>query len=65
MEFGRSEARQLMRQLIDSQDIAIRDFWQEHDNLKNLKRVGYLPGHLTHNLAVIAFSHDICRRWLY
>jgi hypothetical protein len=65
MEFGRSDARQFMRQLIDSQDIAIRDFWQEHDNLKNLKRVGYLPGHLTHNLAVIAFSHDICRRWLY
>ena len=65
MEFGRSDAREYIRQLMDAEDVVIRDFWREHDELKNQKRVGYLPGELTHNLAVIAFSHDICRRWLY
>ena len=65
MEFGHADARQYMRQLIDSEDIAIRDFWAEHDNLKTQKQIGYMPGNMTHNLAVIAFSHDICRRWLY
>ncbi|MEI8282005.1 MAG: hypothetical protein WCG75_06350, partial [Armatimonadota bacterium] len=65
MEFGRSDAREYIRQLIDAEDLAIRDFWQEHDELKTQKLVGYVAGNVTHNLAVIAFSHDICRRWLY
>ena len=65
MEFGRSDAREYIRQLIDAEDVVIRDFWTEHDQLKTQKQVAYLPGNLTHNLAVIAFSHDICRRWLY
>jgi hypothetical protein len=65
MEFGRSDAREYLRKLIDSEDVVIRDFWKEHDELKTQKRIGYMPGNLTHNLAVIAYSHDICRRWLY
>ena len=65
MEFGRSEAREYIRQLMDAQDVAIQDFWKEHDQLANQTRIGYMPGDVTHNLAVIAFSHDICKRWLY
>ena len=65
LEFGRSDAREFIRQLIDVEDLAIQDFWKELDSLKEKKHIGYIPGNLTHNLAVIAFSHDICRRWLY
>ncbi|MBS1703545.1 MAG: hypothetical protein JST12_17910 [Armatimonadetes bacterium] len=65
MEFGRSDAREYIRQLMDAEDIAIRDFWHKHDKLANQTQIGYMPGDLTHNLAVIAFSHDICKRWLY
>ena len=65
MEFGRSDAREYIRQLMDAQDVAIQDFWKEHDQLANQTRIGYMPGDVTHNLAVIAFSHDICKRWLY
>lgn len=65
MEYGRSDAREYIRQLMDAEDVAIRDFWKVHDDLSNHTQVGYLPGNLTHNLAVIAFSHDICKRWLY
>lgn len=65
MEYGRGDAREYIRQLMDSENVAIRDFWKEHDNLANQTRVGYRAGDLTHNLAVIAYSHDICKRWLY
>jgi hypothetical protein len=65
MEFGRSDAREYIRQLMDSENVVIRDFWKEHDLLKEQKQVSYRPGDLTHNLAVIAFSHDVCRRWLF
>ncbi len=65
LEFGRSDAREYIRQLIDAEDLVIRDFWKEHDQLKSQTQLGYMPGNLTHNLAVIAFSHDICRRWLF
>lgn len=65
MEFGRSDAREYIRQLMDSEDVVIRDFWATHDKFSTQTRVGYLPGDMTHNLAVIAYSHDICKRWLY
>jgi len=65
MEYGRTDAREYIRQLMDAEDVAIRDFWTTHDSLSQKTQIGYLPGNLTHNLAVIAYSHDICKRWLY
>ena len=65
MEFGRSDAREYIRQLIDSEDIPVQEFWQKHDALSNIRQYGYVAGDTTHNLAVIAFSHDVCKRWLY
>lgn len=65
MEFGRSDAREYIRQLIDSEDIPVQDFWSKHDDLAKIRQYGYVAGDMTHNLAVIAYSHDVCKRWLY
>ncbi len=65
MEFGRSDARDYIRQMMDAEALVVQDFWSKHDRLKGQERLGYLPGDFAHNLAVIAYSHNICSRWLY
>lgn len=65
IEFGRKDARDYVRALIDNEDLAVRDFWDHHDSLKNETGVAINSGEMARNLAVIAFSHDLFRRWLY
>ena len=65
MEFGRGDARDYIRQLIDTEDIPVQDFWKKHDALSGQRALRYLAGEPTHPFAVIAYSHDVCKRWLY
>jgi hypothetical protein len=65
MEFGHADARQFIRQLMDQEELKVDAFWSQHDALKNQTQISIQPGETLHNLAVIALSHDLCRRWLY
>jgi hypothetical protein len=65
LEFGHADARQFIRQLIDQEEVSVKEFWENHDSLKKQLQIAYSPGDTMHNMAVIALSHDLCRRWLY
>jgi hypothetical protein len=65
IEFGRKDARDYVRALIDNEDIAVRDFWSHHDAVKSELGAAIKTGETARNLAVIAVSHDLFRRWLY
>ena len=65
IEFGRKDARDYVRALIDNEDIAVRDFWTHHDSVKSEIGASIKSGESARNLAVIAVSHDLFKRWLY
>jgi hypothetical protein len=65
LEFGHADARQFIRQLIDQKELPVDVFWSNHDALRNQLQIAFQPGDAIHNVAVIALSHDLCRRWLY
>lgn len=65
IEFGRKDARDYVRALIDNEDIAVRDFWSHHDSIKSETGAAIKSGETARNLAVIAVSHDLFKRWLY
>lgn len=65
MEFGRKDARDYIRALVDLEDVAVNEFWMHHDMLRSETSIAVKAGETSRNLAVIAFSHDLFRRWLY
>jgi hypothetical protein len=65
MEFGTADARQYIRQLIDDGTVQSTEFWVHHDLLKQRTQVSLKPGEDVQNLAAIALTHDLCKRWLY
>lgn len=65
VEFGRKDARDYVRALMDNEDVAVRDFWTQHDAAKAGQPSGNVTGETTRSLAVIAASHDLFRSWLY
>ncbi|HLO99379.1 MAG TPA: hypothetical protein VK171_12355 [Fimbriimonas sp.] len=65
MEFGRSDAKEYLRQLLNDEQVTPASFWQEHDIAKSQKFIGVRNGDITQSLAVIAVSHDLCKRWVY
>lgn len=65
IEFGRKDARDYVRALIDNEDVAVRDFWSHHDAVRTELGAAIKTGDTARNLAVIAVSHDLFKRWLY
>lgn len=63
MEFGRSDAREFIQRLITDEEVSVHEFWMEHDVARNQKFIGVRNGEIAQSLAVIAVSHDLCRRW--
>ena len=65
IEFGKKEARDYVRALIDNEDIVVQDFWSHHDAVKSELGAAIKTGETARNLAMIAVSHDLYRLWLY
>lgn len=64
MEFGRADAKEYLRQLLEHESVSVHQFWSEHENAKSQKFIGVRNGDIAQSLAVIAVSHDLCRRWV-
>lgn len=65
LEFGQADARMYLRSLIDSGKVPVDEFWESIDQLKLEAQVSYRPGNQVRNLAVVAFTHDLTRRYWF
>jgi hypothetical protein len=63
-EMGRADARDFLKQILSYEGLDDEDFWRHHTSLRKSTNVGFAPGNPVRNLAVIAYSHDLCRRWM-
>jgi hypothetical protein len=64
LHYGSFEARAYLQKIIDESLIPIEGFWNAHDGLREQTQVSYQPGNMVRNLAAVALTHDLTRRWL-
>jgi hypothetical protein len=64
LEFGAADARTFLNKLMETGELDQAKYENAYQMIRTVKEACFLPGEPIHNLAVIALTHRLHRRWL-